>query len=173
MKLKIHWPFKNTTKPTNDSCINTYDTKHPLQQLACILLRFLTGAICIILLPVSLLNLLLELIIEGLAALYAKILPSDADEALTTLKLHKMKSEDGPHCDECDDFINCKCGYCMYLGRCFNCPSSDCEEVFEDQMHEEHIVATEFEEAENQLNETLKESGMCDACENSGDCKCD
>lgn len=172
MKFKLHWPFKNSSKSMDDSCINTYYNKKPLQWLACILVRFLAGVVCIILLPISLLNLLLELVIDGLVLLYERIPPTDAEEALASLKLFKMKYEDGPSCDECDKFISCKCRYCGYLGQCFSCPSSDCEDAFEDQLYEEYVVAKEQEAAESQLNKALKEDGKCDICENSEECKC-
>lgn len=45
-------------------------------------------------------------------------------------------SHEIPDCNFCEKNTNCKCIRCMYLGLCGNCPTTDCEDTFEEKIFE-------------------------------------
>lgn len=69
------------------------------------------------------------------------------------------------NCMECDKVLHCKCIQCMYLGKCGNCPASDCEDAFEEFMYD--IRNQENGNIENDIcfaHETSKQESFEDKC---------
>lgn len=49
-------------------------------------------------------------------------------------------------CITCEDFDDCKCGNCIYVGKCGMCPTSDCEYAFEELLSDEVERQQDIEE---------------------------